>query len=106
MFHIGHLKSFSKCRALVDDAILIVGVVSDEDAQSYKRLPIIKHKERIEIIRALRIVDEVVEHPPLIVDEEFMNEHKIDIVAHAFSNDADFERQKSFFEVPIILINS
>ena len=101
MFHIGHLQSFRKCRALVDDPYLIVGVVTDEDAKSYKRQPIISHKHRVEIVRALREVDEVIERPPLVVDEAFMSLHEIDLVAHAFSDEADFERQKSFFDAPL-----
>ena len=103
MFHIGHLQSFRKCRALTEIPILVVGVVTDEDAESYKRRPIICHKQRVEIVRAIREVDEVIETPPLILDEQFMTTHRIDIVAHSFSNEVDYERQKKFFEAPIRL---
>lgn len=103
MFHMGHLQSFRKCRALVDDPWLVVGIVTDEDAASYKRLPIISHKHRVELIGALREVDEIIENPPLVVDENFIQQHRIDLVAHGFKDELDFQRQKEFFKVPIAL---
>lgn len=103
MFHIGHLECLRKCRKLSENPYLIVGIISDKDAESYKRKPIIQHKNRIEIIKALKDVDEVIEYPPLIIDKLFMDKHNIDLVAHSFSNNADIEAQTKFFEVPISL---
>jgi len=58
LLHIGHLKFFQKCKKYCD--FLIVGVYVDELVASYKRKPIIPFKERIELIKELRIVDEVI----------------------------------------------
>lgn len=58
LLHIGHLKLFQGCKKYCD--FLIVGVYTDELTISYKRKPIIPFEERIELVKALRIVDMVV----------------------------------------------
>lgn len=59
MFHIGHLNILTRARGQVD--WLVVGVVTDEALVTMKgRPPVITLEERIEIVRALRIVDDVV----------------------------------------------
>ena len=39
-------------------------------------------KERAESIRHCKWVDEVIEHAPWVVTQEFLDEHQIDYVAH------------------------
>jgi len=58
LFHIGHLKALQQAKALGD--YLIVGVITDEGVTAYKRQPIIPLKERLEIIRNIKCVDEVI----------------------------------------------
>lgn len=59
MFHIGHLNILKKAKENCD--YLIVGVSTDELVNKYKhKYPIIPFKERIEIVKAIRYVDEVV----------------------------------------------
>ena len=36
----------------------------------------------------------------LVITREFMLEHKIDVVVHAFSNTQDTSNQDSFFQIP------
>ena len=58
MFHIGHLNILRNARLHCDH--LIAGVVSDEMAELAKgRRPVVPLVERLEIIRAVRYVDEV-----------------------------------------------
>jgi len=58
LFHIGHLNLLHAARAQCDH--LIAGVVSDEVLLLTKgRAPIVPLAERMEIVRNLRIVDEV-----------------------------------------------
>ncbi len=59
LFHIGHLNILRLARQHCDR--LIVGVVSDEMAELAKgRRPVIPVHERLEIVRALSIVDEAI----------------------------------------------
>jgi glycerol-3-phosphate cytidylyltransferase len=56
LFHVGHLNILRNSKAL--GTRLIVGVVSDLGAAAYKRRPTIPQEQRLEIVRALRCVDE------------------------------------------------
>ncbi len=59
LFHIGHLNILRLARQHCDR--LVVGVVSDEMAELAKgRRPVIPVHERLEIVRALSIVDEAI----------------------------------------------
>ena len=101
LFHRGHLESLIKSKNVYNDpenTILIVGVVSDKDCQSYKRLPIINEDDRVELVKNIKTVDEVIFPCPLVVTMNFIKEHNIDLVVHGFSNDSDREKQKPFFE--------
>ena len=104
LFHRGHLESLKQAKNIFEDCFLLVGVISDEVAKSYKREPIINEDDRIEIIRSLDIVDKVIENPPLIITEEFINTNNIDLVVHSFKDENDWEKQKYFFD-SLIKIN-
>ena len=98
LFHRGHIESLKQAKNICDDVYLIVGVVSDKDATSYKRMPIINEDDRAELLRSVNIVDEVLTNVPLAVTKEFVELNNIDLVVHGFSNNEDWEKQKYFFE--------
>ena len=59
MFHVGHLNILRRAAAECDH--LIAGVVSDEVVLAAKgKAPIVPFRERIEIVRSLRYVDQAV----------------------------------------------
>lgn len=59
MFHIGHLNILRRAKERCE--YLIVGVSTDELAQTYKhKTPIIPFAERVAIVEAIRYVDQVV----------------------------------------------
>ena len=59
MFHIGHLNLIKNAKARCD--FLIVGVNSDELVKEYKnKSAIVCLAERMEIVRSLKYVDEVI----------------------------------------------
>lgn len=80
LFHAGHIQFIKQARELGD--YLIVGLMSDEDTASYKRLPILTLAERTEMVKACRYVDEVIPGAPLSADEDFIDKHHIDIIVH------------------------
>ena len=98
LFHRGHLESLKQAKNTYDDVYLMVGVISDDVAKDYKRLPIISHDDRIEIIKAIDIVDEVINDPPLVITKEFTDKYNFDLVVHGFSDEKDWEKQKLFFD--------
>lgn len=80
LFHAGHVELLRAAKARGD--WLIVGVLSDETAASYKRRPIMSLAERVAVVEACRYVDEVVADAPFRVDEEFLAQHVITTVVH------------------------
>jgi glycerol-3-phosphate cytidylyltransferase len=59
MFHVGHLNILRNARLACDH--LIAGVVSDERAAAAKgKVPVVPATERLEIVRAVRYVDDAV----------------------------------------------
>lgn len=58
LFHIGHLNMINRCKKYGDK--LIVGISTDKLNYSKKnRYPIINGKNRMEIVKNLKAVDEV-----------------------------------------------
>jgi cytidyltransferase-like protein len=98
LFHPGHLAFLKKARAIGGPgAVLLVGVIMDEDAQ-WKRRPIMTHAERVTMVRHCTEVDAVIEDPPLVLSSEFLMARGIDLVVHG-----DDARQEAFFKIPIEL---
>ena len=59
LFHIGHLNILRRAKEQCE--YLIVGVSTDEIVEEYKgKRPVVPFDERIEIVKAIRYVDEVV----------------------------------------------
>jgi len=64
LLHVGHLSLLEYCKTLGDK--LIVGVASDQVAASYKgNVPTIPLNQRIEMLKALKCVDDVVTYDKL-----------------------------------------
>lgn len=100
LFHRGHLESLIKAKnALGDPAntYLIVGVVSDSDSTSYKKIPIINEEDRVAIIKDIKYVDKVIFPCPMYLTLDFIKLNSIDLVVHSFSGEADKEKQKKYF---------
>jgi len=58
LLHVGHLALLEYCKTLGDT--LVVGVASDEVVHSYKpNVPVIPLKQRLEMLKALKCVDDV-----------------------------------------------
>jgi cytidyltransferase-like protein len=95
LFHAGHVEFLRKARAAGEARAgsapvhLVVGVVSDDDVASYKRRPVMSTHERAVVLAECRLVDEVIEGPPVPVTAEFLAEIGAGLVVHGDDMDAD-----------------
>ena len=93
LFHVGHVNFLRQSKAEGD--YLLVGVCSDEDCKLYKRETVMTLKERVVVIEACKYVDEIIERPPSVINQEFMDEHKIDLIVHG--DDSNTEQLLYFY---------
>lgn len=80
LFHAGHVSLLQEARRHGD--WLVVGVISDETASSYKRRPIMTLEERVAVVEACRYVDEVIPDAPFEVTRDFLETHEISTIVH------------------------
>ena len=79
VFHIGHLRILERARYLGD--YLLVGVSTDHMNYDKKgRYPIYSQKERMEIVKALRCVDEVFWEESLELKSYYLQTYSADIL--------------------------
>ena len=77
VFHVGHLRILERAKALGD--YLIVGVSTDQMNFDKKgRLPVYDQNQRMEIIAALKCVDEVFFEESLALKPEYIREFGAD----------------------------
>ena len=95
LFHAGHVSFLKKVRAAATERAggrevhLVVGVMADEDASSYKRKPVLTLAERAGVIAGCRYVDEVLAPCPAGIDDAFLDAAAIDLVVHGDDFDDD-----------------
>lgn len=83
LIHHGHIRIL---RAAKELGTVIVALTTDEEIILKKGYhPELSFEERREILEAIRYVDEVVASPWLI-DESFLDLHKIDLMVHGHDN--------------------
>ncbi|MDE9466101.1 adenylyltransferase/cytidyltransferase family protein [Xenorhabdus bovienii] len=71
LLHASHVRALKSAKAQGDDnAILIVGIATDEDTQAYKRKPVIPYEQRVKMIKSLDFVDKVIT-APLFTNRQF-----------------------------------
>jgi choline-phosphate cytidylyltransferase len=79
VFHVGHLRVIERAAALGDR--LVVGVSADALNERKKgRLPVFSQQERLEIVGALRAVDQVFVEESLELKRDYILEHQADIL--------------------------
>jgi len=82
LFHFGHARSLEQAKRLFPNTFLLVGVCNDELTHKMKGKTVMTDKERYESVRHCKWADEVVEDAPWVVNQEFLDKHNIDYVAH------------------------
>ena len=104
LFHRGHVLHLKDVKQLDNkDNYLIVGIISDKDAENYKRNPVYDENNRKILVESCKYVNEVMLNAPLIITEDFIKDNRIDLICHGFLDNNDIEKQKDFFEIPIKL---
>ena len=79
VFHVGHLRVLERARAFGDR--LVVGVSADAlNLRKKDRLPVFSESERLEIVAALRCVDEVFVEESLEQKREYILRHEADVL--------------------------
>ncbi|KAK9156148.1 hypothetical protein Sjap_003628 [Stephania japonica] len=82
LFHFGHARALEQAKKLFPNTYLLVGCCNDEITHMYKGKTVMTEAERYESLRHCRWVDEVVPDAPWVINQEFLDKHKIDYVAH------------------------
>ena len=80
LIHVGHLRALKYIKNSIcqKNDKLYVGIISDKDTESYKRIPIINESNRAEMMEGIKYVDKVIRNSPLVLTKEFIAEHKIE----------------------------
>jgi glycerol-3-phosphate cytidylyltransferase len=79
VFHVGHLRVLERARAFGDR--LVVGVSADAlNLRKKDRLPVFSEAERLEIVNALRCVDEVFVEESLEQKREYILRYEADVL--------------------------
>ena len=80
VLHVGHIRILERAAALGDR--LVVGVSADElNLRKKGRAPVFSQAERVEIVRNLRMVDEVFVEESLELKRDYISEHHADVLA-------------------------
>ena len=79
VFHVGHLRVLERAAALGDR--LVVGVSADALNERKKgRVPVFSQAERLAIVSALRVVDEVFVEESLELKRDYLVQHAADVL--------------------------
>lgn len=79
LFHRGHLELLKRAKELGDK--LVVAINGDDMVESYKRRPYFSESDRLELVKALKCVDDA-----FIIHEydnkEYIRKHKVNVIVH------------------------
>ncbi|GLT86224.1 hypothetical protein SLE2022_043780 [Rubroshorea leprosula] len=82
LFHFGHARSLEQAKKSFPNTYLLVGCCNDEVTHKLKGKTVMTESERYESLRHCKWVDEVIPDAPWVINQEFLDKHKIDYVAH------------------------
>ena len=98
LLHIGHIHFFKKIK--LENDILIVGVISDENVASYKRIPVNNLDHRCIMLENIKCVDKVIKNCPFNgIPKSFIDKYKITKIFYG----GDEKSWRNHYKIPIEL---
>lgn len=98
VFHVGHLRILQRARDLGDR--LVVGVSSDAlNVRKKGRAPVFSEAERVELLNALEVVDEVFLEESLELKRQYVLDHGADVLVMGDDWAGRFDELKEVCEV-------
>jgi len=82
LLHLGHMRQLEQAKKMFVNCHLVVGVSSDDETRKYKGVTVQNMNERVETLRHIKWVDEIIAPCPWKITLEFLDKHNIDFVAH------------------------
>ena len=82
MYHIGHARVLEQAKKLFKHTYLIVGVSGDKETIEKKGKIVMDEKERTDILKHCKWVDETICPCPWVISVDFLHQHNIHYVAH------------------------
>jgi choline-phosphate cytidylyltransferase len=82
MYHIGHARVLEQAKKLFKHTYLIVGISGDKETIENKGKIVMNEKERTDILKHCRWVDETLCPCPWLLTVEFLQKNRIHYVAH------------------------
>lgn len=79
---VSNAQALQQAKTAFPNAVLIVGCCSDPLTHALKGQTVLQDEERYSSLRHCRHVDELIENAPWVLNDEFLDEHDIDFVAH------------------------
>lgn len=91
LIHHGHVRLLKAAKKL---GHVVVALTTDEEIRAKKGYqPELDYASRAEVLEAMRYVDEVVPSPWLL-DEEFLDAHRIDLLVHGHDNSNPISQER------------
>lgn len=93
LFHAGHVDFLEKCRSSSENALLVVGILTDEETyRLYGSYPVTNTYERALALLSCKFVDKVMIGVPYEITSEFVDDLKVSVNYSATSNSVSYER--------------
>ena len=83
LLHHGHIRLLKKAKEVGD---VIVALATDNEIKIHKKfVPLLNYKDREEILKSIKYVDDVVPSP-MIIDDIFLKKHNCKFLIHGDDN--------------------
>ncbi|UVC54733.1 CTP:phosphorylcholine cytidylyltransferase [Theileria orientalis] len=82
MLHLGQMRQLEQAKKMFKNVHLIAGVTEDDETRRYKSHIVNTMEERVEMLRHVKWVDEIIAPCPWVITRSFFEKNNLDFVAH------------------------